>query len=45
MLDGMNIETNIDINEVVKVSWFIHKALNKKPASRVALAIGNKDIN
>ena len=45
MLDGMNIETNIDINEVVKVSWFIHKALNKKPASRVAIAIGNKDIN
>ena len=42
MLDGMNIKSNIDLKSVVKVSWFIHKALAKVPSSRVAFALGNK---
>ncbi len=42
MLDGMNIKSNIDLKSVVKVSWFIHKALAKMPSSRVAFAVGNK---
>ena len=41
MLDGMEIISGIDLKRVVKVSWFIHKALNKLPSSRVALALGN----
>ena len=42
MLNGMNIKNNIDLKRLVKASWFVHNALNKKPSSRVALAIGNK---
>jgi len=39
MLDGLGINTNIDIKRLSKAGWQISKALNKVPASKVSLAI------
>jgi hydroxymethylglutaryl-CoA lyase len=40
MLHGMNIETGIDLDALIGVSWFISDHLGRKPSSRVALAVG-----
>lgn len=39
MLNGMNIQTNVDLNKIVETSWFISDALGRKPASKVANAL------
>lgn len=43
MLNGMNIQTNVDLNKIVETSWFISDALGRKPASKVANARKPKD--
>lgn len=42
MLDGMGIETGIDLQELVRTAWFIADALGRPPASRVARALKAK---
>jgi len=39
MLNGLGIDTNIDIKMLSKAGWQISKALNKVPSSKVSLAI------
>ncbi|WP_042144417.1 MULTISPECIES: hydroxymethylglutaryl-CoA lyase [unclassified Pseudoalteromonas] len=39
MLDGLGIDTNIDIKRLSKAGWQISNALNKVPASKVSLAM------
>lgn len=39
MLDGMGIETGVDLNRIVDVAWFISGHLNRKPVSSVANAL------
>lgn len=39
MLQGMGIETGVDLQAVVETAWFIAGHLNKKPASKVAHAL------
>ncbi len=38
MLDGLGIETGIDLNKLIETSWYISKQLQRQPASKVALA-------
>jgi hydroxymethylglutaryl-CoA lyase len=40
MLDGLGIETGVDLRALVDVAWFISDALGRQPASRVARAMG-----
>ncbi|PWR19771.1 hydroxymethylglutaryl-CoA lyase [Zavarzinia compransoris] len=40
MLDGLGIETGIDLSRLVDTAWFIGDALGRPPASRVARAMG-----
>jgi hydroxymethylglutaryl-CoA lyase len=42
MLDGMGIESGIDLNKLVKTAWFISDFLGRPPVSRVAKALKNK---
>ncbi|MEH6404498.1 MAG: hydroxymethylglutaryl-CoA lyase [Sneathiella sp.] len=42
MLDGMGIETGIDLKKLVKTAWFISDFLGRPPVSSVAKAIKNK---
>lgn len=39
MLNGMGIETGVDLNKIIDVAWFISGHLNKKPVSNVANAL------
>ncbi len=39
MLDGMGIESGIDLTSLVKTAWFISDHLGRPPASRVARAL------
>ena len=39
MLNGMGIETGVDINAVVDTAWFISNHLGRKPDSKVANAM------
>lgn len=39
MLNGMGIETGIDLDKILAASRFISDAINKPPASKVALAM------
>ncbi len=39
MLNGMGIETGVDINKLAKAGWLISKSLNKQPSSKVSLAL------
>jgi hydroxymethylglutaryl-CoA lyase len=38
MLNGMGIETGVDIGKMIEISWFISDKLGRRPASRVAQA-------
>jgi len=38
LLNGLNIETGIDLDKLLKVGWFISDKLNKKPVSKVSNA-------
>jgi hydroxymethylglutaryl-CoA lyase len=42
MLQGMGIETGIDLDQLIDAGVFISEALGRKPNSRVALAVLNK---
>ncbi|GLQ07725.1 hydroxymethylglutaryl-CoA lyase [Sneathiella chinensis] len=42
MLNGMGIETGIDLNKLVETAWFISGFLGRKPVSRVANAMKAK---
>ncbi len=42
MLDGMGIESGLDIKKLVKTAWFISDYLGKPPTSRVARALKGK---
>lgn len=39
MLNGMEIETGVDLNSTVETAWFISGHLGRKPASKVANAM------
>ncbi len=39
MLQGMGIETGVDLHKIIDVAWFISSHLNKKPVSNVANAL------
>jgi len=38
LLNGLNIETGIDLEKLLKAGWFISDKLNKKPVSKVSNA-------
>ncbi|WP_119420568.1 hydroxymethylglutaryl-CoA lyase [Desertibaculum subflavum] len=42
MLDGMGIETGIDLKQLVRIAWWISDHLGRPPVSRVAKALKNK---
>ncbi len=42
MLDGMGIESGIDLKKLVKTAWFISDFLDRAPVSSVAKALKNK---
>jgi isopropylmalate/homocitrate/citramalate synthase len=42
MLDGMGIETGVDLTKLVRAAWFISDALGRPPAGRVARALRSK---
>ena len=42
MLDGMGIETGIDLAALVRTAWFISDALGRPPVSSVARALRSK---
>ncbi|PHQ67347.1 MAG: hydroxymethylglutaryl-CoA lyase [Sneathiella sp.] len=42
MLDGMGIESGIDLKELVRTAWFISDHLGRIPVSNVARALKNK---
>jgi hydroxymethylglutaryl-CoA lyase len=42
MLDGMGIETGVDLNGLIDAGKFISDFLDRKPNSRAATALLNK---
>jgi hydroxymethylglutaryl-CoA lyase len=42
MLHSMGVNTGVDINKILEASNFILEALDKKPISKVALALDSK---
>lgn len=42
LLHGMGIETGVDLEEIVRIAWFISDHLGRPPASRVAKALKEK---
>ena len=42
MLQGLGIETGVDLDQVVDVAWFISSALGREPGSKVSRAIAAK---
>jgi hydroxymethylglutaryl-CoA lyase len=43
MLDGLGIETGIDLNKLIETSWYISEKLKRLPVSRVTLAAGKPE--
>ena len=43
MLNGLGIETGVDLDALVDAAWFISNALGRTPASKVARALRAKD--
>jgi hydroxymethylglutaryl-CoA lyase len=43
LLNGLNIETNIDLNKLVKAGWFISDKLGKAPSSKVSNAYRSQE--
>ena len=39
MLDGMGVETGVDLDAIVDAAWFMADALGHPPASKVAMAL------
>lgn len=42
MLNGLGIETGVDLDQVVDTAWFIAGALGREPGSKVARAVAAK---
>lgn len=42
MLNGMGIETGVDLDKLVATAWFISRALGREPNSRVSRALKEK---
>lgn len=42
MLNGLGIETGVDLNDIVRTAWFISGILGRTPASRVAHALKDR---
>lgn len=42
MLNGMGIETGVDLDKIVEAAWYISDFLGRVPASKVAVALHNK---
>lgn len=42
MLDGMGVETGVELREIVRTAHFICRELGREPASRVARALADK---
>ncbi len=42
MLNGMGIDTGLNLKEIIKVSWFISDYLKRSPKSRVTQTLGRK---
>ena len=40
MLNGLGIETGVDLNQIIDVAWFISDILGRNPQSKLALAKG-----
>jgi hydroxymethylglutaryl-CoA lyase len=40
MMNGLGIETGVDLKKIVKTAWFISDQLGRKPVSHVANAMG-----
>ena len=40
MLEGLGVETGVDLERLIETSWWISECLGRKPASKVALARG-----
>ena len=43
MLDGLGIETGVDLAKVLRAGQFICRALGREPSSKVARALAAKD--
>jgi isopropylmalate/homocitrate/citramalate synthase len=43
MLHGMGIETGVDLHKIIETAWFIAGHLGRKPASKLAIALKNKE--
>ena len=43
MLNGMGIDTGVDLDEIISAAWFISDALGRPPRSKVALAKGRPE--
>lgn len=41
MLNGLGMQTGVDLNSIVETAWFISDHLGRKPASKVANAMKN----
>lgn len=44
MLQGMGVETGVDLDRLVETAWFIADSLGRPPASKVALALRSRSI-
>ena len=42
MLDGMGIETGVDLQKIIATSWYITEKLGRTPSARVSHALHNK---
>ena len=40
MLNGLGVETGVDLEDIVDAAWFISEKLGRRPASKVANALG-----
>jgi hydroxymethylglutaryl-CoA lyase len=43
MLDGLGIETGIDLDKLIQTSWYISEKLKRLPVSKVTLAAGKTE--
>ncbi|MHB1220333.1 MAG: hydroxymethylglutaryl-CoA lyase, partial [Alphaproteobacteria bacterium] len=42
MLNGLGVETGIDLDQVARAGWAISDLLDRQPASKVSLALRAK---
>ncbi len=44
MLQGLGVETGVDLDHLIETAWWISGQLGRRPASKVALARGTKAV-